>query len=435
MTSIDKHMKRWDKAVAMAITEETPHHILTAKQPAVSVAKALSCEFVRLKDLTDQQLAAWRRFDDSYDCDNIFYRSWYLLPSLEQFDPKGNVELFLCWRKEHDKEHDKERDGQQLIGIIPVHMEGRYGRWPLPHISNWMHPNLFLGNPNIIAGYEHAFWEQLLHALDKKNDTGPFLHLYGQAKALPSAIALHDVARKTHRFNDVVQTTVRATLETDVQADEYYRQTVRSKKRKELRRLRNRLNDEGVVELVRGCGDGGIDQWISDFLKLEQSGWKGKAGSALASHDTTRIFFTKVILAAHARGLADFASLTLNGLPIAMLATLINGGYGYSFKTCFDEDYARFSPGVLLQIEVMDLREQHGLKLIDSCASQDHPMIDSLWGQRRDVVRRSVSLNGIFGYAITVVLRLAERLLDAVRAKIRAIGAAKKAGANQDGGK
>jgi hypothetical protein len=393
------------------------HNDVAHKDVAVA---ALNSEFVRLKDMSDDQLAAWQQFDDSHDSENIFYRSWYLLPSLEQFDPDGDVELFLCWGKGHDKKCDKQQGKQQLIGIMPVHMEGRYGRWPLPHISNWMHPNLFLGNPNIIPGYEQVFWEQLLRALDKKYDTGPFLHLYGQAKTLPSAVALHNVTRKTRRFNDVVQTTVRAMLETDLRGDEYYRQTVRSKKRKELRRLRNRLNDEGVVDVVRGCGDGGAEQWIENFLKLEQSGWKGEAGSALGSHHTTRTFFTKVMMAAHQRGLADFSSMTLDGRPIAMLATLINGDYGYSFKTCFDEDYARFSPGVLLQIELMDLREQHGLKLIDSCASQNHPMIDSLWGQRRDVVRRSVSLNGIFGYGITVILRMAERSLDAIRARLRA---------------
>lgn len=418
MVITDRYIKGPDGGAAIAMTDKAADHNArhnSSAQKAVNGAGLVS-EFVRLKDMTDDRLAAWQLFDDSHDGDNIFYRSWYLLPSLEQFDPEGDVELFLCWRKAPDQDGDK----QQLIGIIPLHMERRYGRWPLPHISNWIHPNLFLGNPNIVSGFEQAFWEQLLRALDKKYDTGPFLHLYGQAKTLPSAMALHDATRKTRRFNDVVQTTVRAMLETDLQGDEYYRQTVRSKKRKELRRLRNRLNDEGMVDVVRGCSDGGIDAWISDFLKLEQSGWKGEAGSALASHHTTRTFFTKVMMAAHQRGLADFSSMTLNGRPIAMLATLINGEYGYSFKTCFDEDYARFSPGVLLQIELMDLREQHGLKLIDSCASQNHPMIDSLWGQRRDVVRRSVSLNGIFGYGITVALRLAERALDAVRAKLRA---------------
>ncbi|MBK8375584.1 MAG: hypothetical protein IPL18_12200 [Sphingomonadales bacterium] len=68
----------------------------------------------------------------------------------------------------------------------------------------------------------------------------------------------------------------------------------------------------------------------------------------------------------------------------------------FSFKTAFDEDHARFSPGVLLQIENLKLLEKAGLDWCDSCAAQDHPMIDSLWvgagplvaGQSPSAVRR-----------------------------------------------
>lgn len=375
----------------------------------------LSGEFIRLADMGKGHLAAWQHFDDHHATDNIFYKKWYLQPSLQLFDPDGNVELFLCWK--HD---DSQKNGPRiLVGILPLSTVRRYGRWPFPHITNWMHPNIFIGNPNIIAGFEDGFWVQLFSALDTKYGTGPFLHLHSQVQDFASASALNRVAKVSGRYNDAVQTFVRAMLKTDMDGDAYYRSTVRSKKRKELRRLRNRLSDEGIVAIVRGCADQDVGQWIDSFLSLEQSGWKGEAGSALASHEDSRALFTQVIKAAYERDAVDFASMTLNGRPIAMLATLINGDYGYSFKTCFDEDYARYSPGVLLQVELMGMHQQYGLKLIDSCAAQNHPMIDSLWGQRRNIVRRSVSLNGIIGYGITMAQRIAERSLDAVRARLR----------------
>ena len=69
-----------------------------------------------------------------------------------------------------------------------------------------------------------------------------------------------------------------------------------------------------------------------------------------------------------------------------MLITLVGGNCGFSFKTAFDEGFARFSPGVLLQRESLGLLVDRQLDWIDSCAAQDHPMIDSLWRERRHIV-------------------------------------------------
>ena len=42
-------------------------------------------------------------------------------------------------------------------------------------------------------------------------------------------------------------------------------------------------------------------------------------------------------------------------------------------------DYARFSPGVLIQLENLKILDRGDVAWMDSCAVQDHPMIDSLW--------------------------------------------------------
>jgi hypothetical protein len=65
------------------------------------------------------------------------------------------------------------------------------------------------------------------------------------------------------------------------------------------------------------------------------------------------------------------------------------------FKTAYDESYARFSPGLLLQIENLDMLERPGLDWMDSCAAENHPMIDNLWTERRDIVRVTVRLAGL----------------------------------------
>ena len=77
-----------------------------------------------------------------------------------------------------------------------------------------------------------------------------------------------------------------------------------------------------------------------------------------------------------------------------MLATFLTPPGAFSFKTAFDERYARLSPGVLLQIENLRMLENDGILWSDSCASADHPMIDHLWRERRGIGRLSIAIGG-----------------------------------------
>src|SRR3546814_13945194 len=76
-----------------------------------------------------------------------------------------------------------------------------------------------------------------------------------------------------------------------------------------------------------------------------------------------------------------------------MLVNFLCPPGGFSFKTAFDEDYARFSPGVLLQQANLDLLEDPKIAWVDSCAAPGHPMIDSVWRERRSLVWMNVPLS------------------------------------------
>ncbi len=334
-------------------------------------------------DAIDQSfLISWDQLALTAIEPNAFAESWFLMPALQQFDPAGNVRLFVLY------------DGGHLVGMMPVGDQPRYGRWPIPHVQNWMHHNAFLGTPLVAEGFERAFWQSLLVALDANPGSGLFCHFNGLASdgVLAEALALECAAQG--RTMAQVHQEERALLDGNLTPEAYFETAVRGKKRKELRRQKNRLSETGALTFARHRDAGGLTAWAEEFLALERAGWKGENGSALDCAPTTRALFLEALRGAAQHGKLERLELRLNGAPLAMLVNFLCAPGSFSFKTAFDEAYARFSPGVLLQIENLDLLNRADIAWCDSCAAEGHPMIDSLWTGRRSIGRYSVAIGG-----------------------------------------
>ena len=328
---------------------------------------------------------------------NAFCESWFLAPALRQFDRDNRVQIFTLW------------DGTNLCGLMPISVKAHYGRWWLPHMQNWLHHNAFLGVPLVRAGYEQIFWRTLLETLDAQAGSALFAHLCSLPADGRLTVALSYVAREQGRRFARVECKQRAFLQSENAPTAYFQQAVRPKKRKELARQKSRLGEKGALTFIRCDGASGLDKWTEEFLALEQRGWKGTNRSALASANDTRNLFTEVLKGAAFAGKLERLDLRLDGRPLAMLVNFLCPPGSFSFKTAFDEEYARFSPGVLLQIENLALLERADIEWCDSCAAQGHPMIDSLWTGRRNVGRYSVAIGGpsrraIFGSLLNAEL-------------------------------
>ena len=206
--------------------------------------------------------------------------------------------------------------------------------------------------------------------------------------------SLQSVLTDQRRLAGLVHREERAMLSSSQTPQTYFEESLSGKKRKELRRQFARLSELGEVTFERRRDDYRLARWADDFLALEHSGWKGTAGSALASHQATARMFKEALSGAAAQGKLERLTLTLNDEPIAMLVNFLTPPGAYSYKTAFDERYARYSPGVLVQRENLDLLQHGEVRWCDSCASADHPMIDHIWRERRPVGRLSIAIGG-----------------------------------------
>ncbi|MGA9582670.1 MAG: GNAT family N-acetyltransferase [Allosphingosinicella sp.] len=332
-------------------------------------------------DIDPAFLAEWQRLAGNASEPNSFQEPWFVAAGLDHLTEDRDIRLVEV------------RDGG-LIGVMPLCMRNDYGRLPAAHVRNWRHHNDFLGTPLVRRGRESDFWRTLLGHLDNAGWAPGFLHVNGLLERGPVHSGLVEAASALGRPAPIVQSRTRAALASSLSPEQYLETNVRKKKRKELKRLANRLAELGSLESRTWAPEHDLAAWCDDFLALERGGWKGRAGSALASRPATEAFFRQALSGAADAGRLQIRRLDLDGKPIAMLVNFLAPPGSFSFKIAYDEDYSRFSPGVLLELDNLDLLARGDIDWMDSCAAENHSMIDSLWGERRTIVRISLPLAG-----------------------------------------
>lgn len=368
----------------------------------------LLCNFQSPDSFSASIAAQWGILADQAAEPNCFAERWFLQPSLALLAETGDIQIAVVTSQ-----------SGLLVGLIPLTVKPEYGRIPIANVQNWMHHNSFLGAPLVRRGMETQFWQVLLAALDEAPWAKGLLHVKGLPDNGRTICGLREAAASLGRRCDIVHRTRRAMLKSEQAPQDYWDANVRKKKRKELNRLANRLRELGEISYATLAPQDDAGPWIAAFLSLEKNGWKGKAGSALGCDPTLTKFLEIVAAGAHAAGKLDFHRLDLDGKPIAMLINFLSAPGGFSFKIAFDEDFARYSPGVLIERYNLRILENRDIDWIDSCAAEHHSMIDSLWSERRDIVRVSVPLGGTRSSILFRACRAAETAAAQVRGAAR----------------
>ena len=285
----------------------------------------------------------------------------------------------LVWR--HTTED--EREPHCLVGAFALDMEPVMPGLPVRHAKSWRHLFSFSGVPLVHRDHAGDVLGAYFEWLFGPDVNAAGLQLEQIPVAGPFAEALSAATGDAGMPVRVLDTYERAVLEVPRSTEGYIADALPKKKRKELRRLRTRLAEQGDLEIHQfGPGDD-LARWLADFYALEGRGWKGRAQSSLSCDPAWIGFFGTAFEEFHNTGDVLFWKLTLDGVPIAMTCGARSGRQAWLFKIAYDEDHARSSPGVLIVLDVMDaLSRSGGIDMMDSCAQADHPMINRLWRER-----------------------------------------------------
>ncbi len=156
--------------------------------------------------------------------------------------------------------------------------------------------------------------------------------------------------------------------------------------RKKLRQDWNRLAALGAVDVCNERAPEAVAEAFEHFLRLEAASWKGGAGTALLCDPHDALFVRRLVNDLAAQRNASVALLRLDGRAVAAQVVMYCGATAYTWKTAFDAEFARFSPGALLVDKVTeDLFAGLEIAAIDSC-SAENSFMSQLWAGRRPMI-------------------------------------------------
>lgn len=326
-------------------------------------------------------LREWEDLAASALDQNPFYEPWMLLPAVESFSSGREARIVLVFAP-----HPLGTLAPPtLCGLFPLEVRRRYKGLPIRHYATWSQ-KYPLGTPLVRADVARECLGAFLDWLADNPDGCSMMEFGSVAGDGAFHQAMVDSLNQRARLSFVSDCFTRALFRPRLDAESYLSQALRGVRRKELRRKQRRLSETGPLEYVALGPDGDIEGWTREFLEVEGSGWKGQERTALAAGEATRNFFVTVAREAFNRRRLMMLALHVDGRAIAVKFNVLAREGAFSLKIGYDERYARFSPGLLLEVE--NIRRLHtlpGVAWMDSCAVAEHFMINRLWRDRRTI--------------------------------------------------
>jgi CelD/BcsL family acetyltransferase involved in cellulose biosynthesis len=321
---------------------------------------------------------------------NPFYEHWMLLPALEAY----GAEQFRCiavW------------DNGKLGALFPMRLVRGWRRMPLTALCSWRHRNMLICTPLIRAKSATRCITALL-----QSGLAPLVEFDWISAGGPFFGAMAEAARDGRWPWMITDAYSRALLVRDRDPRECFNSNMKNN----LRRWQARLGAAGTLVPVRLTRDADLEAWTQEFMRLEASGWKGRAGTALACRDTDRRFVAAVFGEAFRLGRLQITGLDLGGKPLARHIMLTAGEGAFSFKLAYDEAHAKCSPGILAEVDnVRQFMDTPGLRWLDSNTARQSTGYARVWKDRRTVQRVAIGVHGIGTVAMVALpaMRLVKR--------------------------
>ncbi len=275
-----------------------------------------------------------------------------LAANAERPHPFCSTEWLAAWNKRIGMVYNPVmltvRDGDgRLVGAWPfveqVALMGK-GLWPMGyHTMDYVDPlcltqepalrvRLVEGLAQLLKDYRFI-WLPLLRKEFAQDCCRPFFVRKRQPMLFDPGATRHYIRLGEQSMEDLLQ------------------ESLGSKTRKTLRYTRRRLEEKGLVEYRAWRTRQEVEDFLPDFLRIEDGSWKAEAGVGLFSLLGIREFYQNLLPEMAAQGRVQLSSLLLDGRPMACeLGFLMDDTYCLH-NTSYLPEFAEHSPGRHLLLE------------------------------------------------------------------------------------
>jgi CelD/BcsL family acetyltransferase involved in cellulose biosynthesis len=162
------------------------------------------------------------------------------------------------------------------------------------------------------------------------------------------------------RFNKSGGSSLRVPL---MQTWEEFEATMSPGRRSDLRCYRRRAEKLGKVEFgVVQPEVGTLTPHLQELFRVEASGWKGRAGSAILYQPSILRFYTEYAQSAAETGSLRLFFLRVGGKTVAARMGVEHSNRLWDLRLGYDEAFSRCAPGVLLTHETLRYAVERGLE-------------------------------------------------------------------------
>ena len=306
---------------------------------------------------------------------NVFFTSRFLAPAMPRLEDR---EIRLAIIRDESGAHSR------LRLLMPFSTERPGFAIGAPIIRAWANPFGPLGTPLVDAEGAGEIMDHFLEALGREEMRLPSVLVLPDIRLNgPFAQMARAIAMSRNLPVDVTNEQARPILESLKDGETYLKDSIKSSHMREMRRQWGHLAKLGAATYQVARQPGDIRMRMEEFLLLEASGWKGKKRTAMLSDRLRAAFAREAVNNLAEIDAARIHTIDIDGKAIASMIVLIMNGEAYTWKTAFNEDYARYSPGKLLTAQLTDWHlDDANIVRTDSCAVADHPIMSRLWQER-----------------------------------------------------
>jgi CelD/BcsL family acetyltransferase involved in cellulose biosynthesis len=303
-----------------------------------------------------------------------------LVRSAEQYFPKSPYVTLLAWRLVGNT--------NELVGVWFLAI----GRPPrsltlMPTLMAPAVPHAYLATPVIDRHAGDAVLEAMLDYIERSAVLPKVVVLDPMAVSGQTMQSLSRVLQARKSVPLILGEAQRPLLISELDGKQYLEKSQSSSTRKKLRQHRRRLEEKGRLELKIWNEPEAVRKAFEEFVQLENSGWKGQRGTAIACAAAEAAFSQAMVAALAERGRAIVYALYLDGVPISMQVVLRAGATIFTWKTAYAEAFQDFSPGMLLLEDyTRDFLTDRTVHCVNSCAYDDRSYM-AAWTERQMIAQ------------------------------------------------